>query len=145
MPQHSISGRATIAGTNLRALVNLFAAAASGAVVRQIELTNTADVETCVALVRFSAATNVGAGLTEAAWDLNRTGPQCTGFAGHTGDATPGEEIKRATISAAKGAGVVWVFGGAGLIIPEGTANGIGVIVPNGTGQVLDYTIEWEE
>lgn len=144
MSQFSVAGRSSIAGTTVRALFSLFASASFGCRVRGIKITNTTAVAACYAVQRFSAATNVGAGLTENAWDVNP--PQCTAFAGHTGDGTlSGSPIEEVTLGAAAGAAGWFTFGGSGILIPIGTANGIGVIVPTGTGQIVDFQIEWEE
>jgi len=144
MSQFSVGGRASIAGTTVRAIFSLFASASFGARVRAISITNTTAVAACFALQKFSAATNVGSGLTENAHDINP--PQCTAFAGHTGDGTlTGSPFRQISLGAAIGSNYTWVFGGAGILIPIGTANGIGVIVPTGTGQVCDFDIEWEE
>jgi hypothetical protein len=56
-----------------------------------------------------------------------------------------GGPIRTAQLGAAIGSGVIWTFGEAGLIIPEGTANGISIVVPQGTGQHFDFYFEWDE
>ena len=144
MARHSAAGRSSIAGTNVRAQFSLFAAANNGANVREIGISNTTSTAFAVALVRFSAATNVGSGLTEANWDPGKE-TLCTAFAGHTGDATPGEVIRQWTVGASVGSGVIWTFGDSGLVIDNGTGNGIGVIIPTGNGQISDFYIDWDE
>lgn len=142
--RHSVAGRATVVGTNLRAIASVFAAAAVGFKLREVGVFNTTTTAVAVALARFTAATNVGAGLTEADYDAaNPT--QVTGFAGHTGDGTVGQVFRQASLGAAIGSGIIWVFGDNGLVIPVGTANGIGIIIPTGTGQILDYYYDWDE
>jgi len=143
--RHSIAGRGTsVTWSSVRAAVSLFATASVGAKVREVGITNTTSTALAVALVRFTNATGVGAGLTEADYDAANPAI-CTGFAGHTADGAIGQVIRQASIGAAVGAGVVWTFGDSGLLIPVGTANGIGVTVPTGSGQVLDYWIDWDE
>lgn len=142
--RHSIAGRATVIGTAARAMASLFAIASVGAKVREVGVFNTTAIALSVALVRFTNATGVGAGLTEA--DYDQANPaQCTGFAGHTADGAIGQVFRQASIGAAIGAGVIWTFGDSGLLIPVGTTNGIGIITPNGTGQLCDYYIDWDE
>lgn len=142
----SVAGRSTVVGTTVRAIASVFALAAKGLKLREVGVFNTTTTAVAVALVRFTNATGVGAGLTEVAWDPTIMGtPQATAFAGHTADGAVGSPIRYASLGAAVGAGVIWTFGSEGLIVPVGTANGIGVICPTGTGQILDYYYDWEE
>jgi len=125
-------------------MASLFATASVGAKVREIGVTNTTAVALCVGVVRFTNATGVGAGLTEA--DYDQANPAiATGFAGHTADGAVGQVFRQASLGAAIGAGVVFTFGDSGLLIPVGTANGIGISCPTGTGQICDYWIDWDE
>lgn len=142
--RHSIAGRATVVGTTLRAMASLYATASVGPKLREVGVFNTTTTALAVSLCRFTNATNVGAGLTEA--DYDQANPAvATGFAGHTGDGAVGQVFRQASIGAAIGAGVIWTFGDSGLLIPVGTANGIGIICPTGTGQICDYYFDWDE
>lgn len=143
MARFSVSGRATIAGTSALPLVSLYATAAIRPNIVEIGLFNTTATELCVAVVRLTTAGTQGAGLTEVAEDSPDHTAIATGFAGHTAGPTIGGEVRRATLGAAKGSGVIWPF--KALEIPAATTAGIGVIVPTGTGQVLDYYIVWDE
>ena len=146
MARYSIAGRSTVAGTAARAIASLFSVAATNAKLVEVQLYNTTNTACVVTLIRFSAATNVGAGLTEANHDVFTPAPQCTGFAGHTGDGTTtGGALYQATLGAAAGSGVIWTFGDRGVNINVGTANGIGITCGTGTGQILDYVIVWDE
>lgn len=145
MARNSIAGRSTVVGTSARAIASLFAIASRTVKVREVGIFNTTATAVAAALVRFTNATGVGAGLTEAPWDTEGPAPNATGFAGHTADGAIGGVIRQASLPAAIGGGVIWTFGDTGLIIPAGTANGIGVICPTGTGQILDYYIDWDE
>lgn len=145
MPRYAYGMRSTVVGTNLRAQMSLFGIANIGCRLREVGVFNTTTTAFAVALARFTAATNVGAGQTEAEYDENAPAPSCTIFAGHTGDGSVGQVFRQATVGAAAGAGVIWTFGDSGLIIQPGTANGIGVIVPTGTGQISDLYFDWEE
>lgn len=144
MARHSVAGRATVVGTSARAIASVFATASVGFRLREVGVFNTSSTAVAVALVRFTAATNVGAGLTEADYDAAQAAV-ATGFAGHTADGTTGQVLRQASLAAAVGAGVIWTFGDSGIIVPVGTANGIGVTIPTGTGQTLDYYYEWDE
>jgi len=142
--RHSIAGRSTVAGTSARAIASLFATASVGAKLREVGIFNTTSTALAASLVRFTNATGVGAGLTEANYDA-ASPAICTGFAGHTADGATGEVFRQASLPAAVGGGVIWTFGDSGILIPVGTANGIGVICPTGTGQILDYYFDWDE
>lgn len=142
--RHSIAGRSTVAGTALRAIASLFATATVGAKLREVGIFNTTATAVAASLVRFTNATGVGTGLTEA--DYDAASPAiATGFAGHTADGAVGQVFRQASLPAAIGGGVIWTFGDSGLLIPVGTANGIGIICPTGTGQILDYYFDWDE
>lgn len=145
MSQYSFGMRASVVGTSLRAQLSLYAPASSNGRVREIECVNTTTTAFAAAIARFTNATNVGAGQTEAEYDEDAPPPLCTIFAGHSGDGGVGQVFRQTTIGAAAGAGRVWTFGGPGLVIQPGTANGIGIIVPTGTGQFGDDSIDWEE
>ena len=144
MARHSIAGRSTVVGTTLRAGASLFAIASRRLVVREVGCSNTTTTAFAAALARFTNATGVGAGLTEAPWDLD-TSPSGTGFAGHTADGGVGGVFRQVSIGAAVGSGWIWTFGDNGLVIPAGTANGLGIICPTGTGQIFDYYFDWDE
>ena len=142
--RHSIAGRSTVVGTTLRAMASLFATASVGAKLREVGVFNTTSTAVAVSLCRFTNATGVGAGLTEA--DYDPANPAiCTGFAGHTADGAVGQVFRQASLAWAIGAGVIWTFGDSGILIPVGTANGIGIICPTGTGQICEYYFDWDE
>lgn len=145
MPRFAVAGRGTVAGTNLRAMVSLYATAASRPRIQEVGIFNTTSTALAVGLARFNSATGVGTGLTEIAVDDPIVPPVATAFAGHTADGSVTGLVRAASLGAAIGSGVIWTFGGAGLIVPEGTANGVGITVPTGSGQICDYYIEWIE
>jgi hypothetical protein len=140
---HSVAGTATVVGTSVRAIASVFGTAAFGFRLRQVQLWNTTASACTYALVRFTNATGVGAGLTEVAHDINP--PQCTAFAGHTGDGAVGSPLDVFELPASIGGGIVMPYGDGGILSPVGAANGIGVILLTGTGQILRYKYTWEE
>lgn len=143
MARFSVSGRATIAGTAALPLVSLYATAAVRPKLVQVDLWNTTAVAVAVSLNRLTSTGTQGVGLTEVAHDDELQVALATGFAGHTAGPTVGGELCRATLGAAIGSGVIWTF--SGIEIPAGTANGLGIIVPTGTGQILDYSLTFDE
>ena len=142
----SVAGRSTVAGTTLRAVASVFGTATKGFRLRECGVFNTTTTGVAVALVRFTNATGVGAGLTAVQWDVQHDpAPLATPFAGHTADGAVGSQIRQASLGAAIGSGVIWTFGDVGFAINIGTANGLGIICPTGTGQILDFYYDWEE
>jgi hypothetical protein len=145
MARYSVAGRSTVVGTTVRAVASLFAIASRTGKIRQITVSNSTATAVQVAVCRFTNATGVGAGLTEVLYDEFSPAPNCTGFAGHTADGAVGANIDYVSLGAAVGSGWVWTYGDTGLLIQAGTANGIGIICPINTGQILDYSIHWDE
>lgn len=143
MARFSVSGRATIAGTNLLPLMSLYATAGVRPTVLEVGITNTTAVAVTVSLNRLTTAGTPGAALTEVAEDSPDHVAVSTGFAGHTAGPTIGGELRRTTLGAAVGSGVIWTF--TGLEIPASTAQGLGLIIPAGTGQILDYYVSFIE
>lgn len=143
MARFAVSGRATIAGTSALPLVSLYGTAAVRPRVVEVGIWNTTAVAVTVSLNRLTTTGTPGAGLTEVPEDSPLHAAVATGFAGHTIGPTIGGELRRATLAAAIGSGVIWTF--QGIELSEATTNGIGLIVPTGTGQVLDYAIVWDE
>jgi len=143
MARFTCSGRATIAGSSTLPLVSLYATTGVRPKVVEVGVFNTTSTALVVALVRLTTAGTQGAGLTEVGEDDPAQTAIATGFAGHTGGPTIGGELRRASLGAAVGSGVIWTF--SGLAIPSTTGDGIGVYVPTGTGQVCDYSITWDE
>ncbi len=141
----AVAGRTSAVPTAARG-PSVYGIASKGGRLREVGVFNTTTTACAVGLARASAAGTQGAALTEIALDSAVDGViQLTAFNTHTADATVGGTIRQASLGAAIGAGVIWTFGDAGLIIPQGTANGIVIICPTGTGQHLDFYLEWSE
>ncbi len=145
MPRYS-AGVKSGAGSATLPLMSLYAAAAVGAKLREIGITNVSAVAVELKLVRLTATGTQGAGLVEAPHDPDGPTASCTAVTTHTVAPTLGADLGyRAAIGAAIGAGVIWTFGDAGLVLKPGVANGIGVIVENGTGQICQIYAVWDE
>ena len=145
MARYTFGMRGTVVGTNLRAMMSIFAIASRAGYLREVGVANTTSTAVAVALARFTAATNVGAGQTEGKYANLMADPFCTVFAGHTGDGTVGQILRQTVLGAAVGSGVIWTFGDRGIEFGPGTAEGLGIIVPTGTGQICDLYFDWEE
>lgn len=147
MPRHSFGALATGAGSTTLPMMSLYAAAASGACIREVSIFNTTAVAVDISVRRLTTAGTQGAAIDELAWNENRTAPQCTAFQAHSGAAPTATAgfVRRIQLGAAVGGGVIWTFGEDGLVIPEGTANGIGIIPAAGTGQLCIVELVWDE
>lgn len=142
----SVAGRASAVLTAVRG-PSVYGIASKGGRLREVGIFNASVTSLVVGLARASATGTQGAALTEVVHDneLNGLSPSLTGFNTHTADATVGAAIRQAGLPASFGAGIVWTFGEEGLVIPQGTANGIVIICPTGTGQLVDFYFDWEE
>lgn len=144
MPRVSVPGTTDALITSLRG-PSVYSVAAAGFSLRQVEVWNTTATAFSVGLIRWTAAGTQGTALTEAAWDQNRVVPQATAFNTHSANATAGDVLIRGEIGAAIGSGVIWVFGDSGIVVPEGTANGVGIYLPTGTAQNFTFNFVWDE
>lgn len=150
MTTFAISGISSAAATATLPAVTLYGGANAGGRVREISIWNTTATAFYASVRKFSSAGSRGAGLDEYQIDSPvsaSSASNCTGADASTG--TPPTLVVGAPrtliLPAAVGGGVIWTFGGAGLVIPPGTGNGIGILCPSGTGQVFAYHIEWDE
>lgn len=141
------AGCLTTAGSTTLPIISLYAAAGSGAKIREIGVFNTTSTAVALKLTRMTTAGTQGAGLTEAKQWPNGPAAAATAFNTHSSSGpTLGDDLGyRTVLGAAVGAGMVWTFGDTGLEITAGTANGIGIIPENGTGQACQAYIVWDE
>ena len=144
MARFSVGGR-TSAGSTTLPIFSLYAIANIGGIIREIGVFNTTAVAVALKLSRFTTAGTKPAALTDAEWHNDGPPANCTAHLTHTVGPTITDEIKRTLLGAAHGSGIIWTFGGNGLIIPPGTASGVGLVVSTGTGQVCDAYVDWEE
>ena len=143
MARFSVSGRATVIGTNVRAVASLYATTGVRPRVEEVHVSNTTATAVCVGVARLTAIGTQGTGLTEVPEESPDHVAVATAFAGHTADATVSGELRRTMLGAAAGSSYVWTF--EGIEIPALTTAGLGIIIPTGTGQILDYAIVWRE
>ena len=145
MARFSAGAESTLAGSATIPQMSLYAVAATRLLLREVHVYNTTTTAVEVSLQQFTTAGTVGIAINVAEHD--NQGPPALGtpFQAHTaGPTITTGEFARARLAAAIGGGAVWVFND-GLLIPQGTANGIGVTTQTGTGQVCDITFIWDE
>jgi hypothetical protein len=132
--------RTTGAGSATLPMASLYSLGTGGIWLVEVGVTNTTVTAFECSLARLTSAGTQGAAktVTPEENDLNFTSkgdPRDT----HTVLPGLGVEIRRASIGASIGSGIIWTFGGRGLYIPSGTANGVGLLPLSGAaGQVSD-------
>ena len=145
------AGVLTGAGTSVRPMISIFAAAASTGALREVGVFNTTATAVAIMLTRITANGTAGTELTQTAHNPLKPPALCQVFTTHTADATLGEDLGyRAVLGASVGSGVVWTFGDDGILIalPDAALTveiGIGVILENGTGQACQAYFVWDE
>ena len=139
------AGFRTSAGSTTLPIASVYAVAASGCALREVHVFNTTTTAVSLKLSRLDTAGTKPAAVTDAEYYQDGPVALCTAHNTHTVGPTIDEEFKRAALGAAVGSGVIWTFGGPGLVIPSGTANGIGLVVVTGAGQICDVSLVWEE
>jgi hypothetical protein len=146
LARYSAAWRTTGAGSATLPMGSLYAQATGALWVVEIGVTNTTTTAFECSLKRLSTAGTQGSAQTVVYEenDVNVTtkgDPRDT----HTGAPTlVAGESRRAAIGASIGSGIIWTFGGRGLFIPSGTANGIGIMPMTGTGQISDIYFSWD-
>lgn len=138
--------RTTGAGSATLPMASLFASSTGGLWVVEVGVTNTTVTAYEVSLKRFTATGTQGAAQT-VVYEENDGNFTAKGDPRDTHTVTPtivAGELRRASIGASIGSGVIWTFGGRGLFIPSGTGNGIGVMPMTGTGQISDVYFSWD-
>lgn len=139
------TGCLTTAGSTTLPIISLYGGTNKQGRLVEVGVTNTTTTGFAIKLVKLTTTGTLGTGLTEALHDAQGASPNCQGFNTHSGAPTLGDDLGyRASIGAAVGAGIVWTFGGTG-ILTGASPNGVGVIVENGTGQAAQAYVVWDE
>jgi hypothetical protein len=107
----------------------------------EVGITNTsATTAFQISLARLTSAGTQGA--AAGAWTYEEGATNLTAkvaaVQAHTVLPGLGAEVRRASIGATVGSGIIFTFGGRGLLLPSGTANGLGLITINGAAQLVD-------
>lgn len=146
MARYSAGNRSTGAGSTTLPVGSLYAAANNRAKVVEIGAFNTTATACAIAVRRFTTTGTRGTALNNIPHNPADVAATASGYQTHTvGPTITSGNLAVASLGAAVGAGVIWTFGGEGLVIPAGTANGLGIVVLTGTGQILDWYVIWDE
>jgi hypothetical protein len=138
--------RTTGAGSATLPIASLYATATGGLWVVEIGVTNTTAAAFEVSLKRVTTAGTQGTSQT-VTYEENDAGFTAKGDARDTHTVAPtlvAGELRRASLGASIGSGIIWQFSGRGLFVPNGTANGIALMPITGTGQISDVYFSWD-
>lgn len=145
MGLYNAAWRTAGAGSTTLPIASLYSGGATNRPrIREIGVFNTTSTAVALTIQRLTTAGTQGAGQTEDPQDTD-VAAVATAFDTHSVAPTLDNAVRVFDLAAAVGAGIIFTFGGSGLWIPPGTANGVGVVVTTGTGQVCDVNFTWEE
>jgi hypothetical protein len=111
----------------------------------ETQIVNTTATAVMVALRRFTAQGTPGSAITANKEDVDYT---VLSVVNDVHSATPTfvtGNVEYLPLPAAAGGGVNPTYGGRGLRIKLGTANGIGWVLGEGTGQICTVKFVWDE
>lgn len=134
------------AGSTTLPMASLYGVAGVRARVREIGVFNTTASAFNVALRRATTAGGTHTGRDEIYEDDSAQTPLATLFDTDTGTAptlTTGN-VRVAALGASIGSGVIWTFGGNGLVIPNTTGDGV-VIIGLASPQICAVYFSWDE
>jgi hypothetical protein len=127
-------------------MASLYASATGGLWVVEVGVTNTTVTAFECSLKRVTTTGTQGTAQT-VVYEENDANFTAKGDPRDTHTVLPtlvAGEIRRTSIGASIGSGIIWTFGGRGLFIPSGTANGIALMPMTGTGQISDVYFSWD-
>jgi len=138
--------RTTGAGSATLPMASLYASSTGGLWVVEIGVTNTTVTAFAVSLKRVTTTGTQGTAQT-VVYEENDGNFTAKGDPRDTHTVLPtlvGGEIRRASVGASIGSGIIWTFGGRGLFVPSGTGNGVALMPITGTGQISDVYFSWD-
>jgi hypothetical protein len=146
MARFSVSDRQTGTKTSVRG-PTLVAGANDAFTLREVGVFSTVATESRVSLRFLTAAGTAGTGLDEVPWRLSQASAASAAASQvpSTDHTAVAGFIRNVVLPAQIGGGIIWTFGPEGLLIPEGTGNGVFLGLPGGTDQVIDFYFDWEE
>lgn len=139
--------RTTGAGSTTLPIAGLTATTGVRPRLREVGVFNTTAVAVAIALRRIiTSLGTAGAAETEVYENDNSQTPVATLL--NTWTVAPTfvtGNLRCGSLGAAIGSGIIWTFGGDGLVIPNTANDGIVIIPLTGTGQICDVYFAWEE
>lgn len=146
MARQSAAWRTTGAGSATLPMASLYSLGTGDLWLVEVWVANTSVTAFEVSLKRLTTAGTQGTAQTVLS-EENITNFTAKGDARDThtvGPTLAAGEYRRTSIGASIGSGTVFSFGGRGLLIPSGTANGVGLMPMTGTGQISDVVFVWD-
>jgi hypothetical protein len=140
MARTAVSYRTTGVGSATLATTSIYSLGTGDVWLVEVGVTNTAAVAFQLSLIRLTTAGTQGASAGTVTYEegsANLTA-KWAAVQAHSVAPTLGPEVRRASIGASIGSVVIFTFGGRGLLIPSGTANGLGLIAITGAAQLAD-------
>ena len=140
MARTAVAYRTTGVGSATLPATSVYSLGTGDAWLVEVGITNTTATAFEVSLARLTAAGTQGASAGTVTYEEGATNltAKWSAVQAHTAGTPLGNEVRRASIGASIGSGIIWTFGGRGLLLPSGTANGLGLITISGTGQLAD-------
>jgi hypothetical protein len=132
--------RTTGVGSATLPMTSIYSLATGDLWLVEVGITNTTVTAFEISLARLTSAGTQGAAAGAVTYEEGASNltAKWAAVQAHTVAPGLGAEVRRASIGASIGSGIIWTFGGRGLLIPSGTANGLGLITISGTGQISD-------
>jgi hypothetical protein len=146
LARQSAAWRTGGVGSATLPIASLYASSTGALWVVEIGVTNTTTTAFAISLKRLTSTGTQGTAQT-VVYEEDDTNFTAKGDPRDVHSANPGlvaGEIRRATIGASAGSGVIFTFGGRGLKIPSGVANGVGLISITGAAQLADVYFSWD-
>lgn len=146
MARQSAAFRTTGAGSATLPIASLYASSTGGLWLVEVGISNTTVTAFECSLKRVTTAGTQGTAQT-VVYEENDANFTAKGDPRDTHTVAPtlvAGEARRASIGASIGSGAIWCFGGRGLFIPSGTANGVALMPITGTGQIADVYFSWD-
>lgn len=140
MARTAVAYRTTGAGSATLPATSIYSLGTGDLWLVEVGITTTTTTAFQVSLARLTAAGTQGAAAGTITYEEGATNltAKWASVQAHTAGTVLGPEVRRASIGASVGSGVIFTFGGRGLLVPSGTANGLGLITITGTFQASD-------
>jgi hypothetical protein len=140
MARTAVAYRTTGAGSATLPATSIYSLGTGDIWLVEVGLTSTTTTAFELTLARLTAAGTQGAAAGTITYEEGATNltAKWASVQAHSAGTPLGAEVRRVSIGASIGSGIIWTFGGRGLLVPSGTANGLGLISINGTFQASD-------
>src|SRR5690349_1868011 len=129
MARTAVAYRATGAGTTTLPSTSIYSLGTGDLWLVEVGVTNTTVTAYELSLVRLTSAGTQGASAGTVTYEEGASNltAKWAAVQAHTVAPTLGPEVRRTSVGASIGSGIIFTFGGRGLLIPSGTANGLGL------------------